>query len=174
LEAIFGRTVDVVSRSSVEQSDNPFRRSAILQSARAIYPHRDGASLSTPGTSERLDRNPGLLYDMVASAESVREFTDGISITDFAADDLAVSAVSQVLGVLGRAAGKISPQLREQHPEVDWMGMAAFADRLLRQYREVSADEVWRGAQSAVAAISILEPLVPPYKTESNSRSDDA
>jgi predicted nucleotidyltransferase/uncharacterized protein with HEPN domain len=151
LEAIFGRTVDMVSRSSVEQSDNPFRRSAILGAARSIYPQSDGASLCGPGASERLDRNPGLLYDIVASAHSVREFTGGRSIMDFARDDLAISATSQVLGVLGRAAGKISPE---------------FADRLLRQYREVSAEEVWRAAQSAVAAIPILEPLVPLYETE--------
>lgn len=174
LEAIFGRTVDVVSRSSVEQSDNPFRRSAILGSARAIYPRRGGESPFEPSAPVRLDRDPGLLYDMVASARLLREFTGETSITDFAADDLAISAASQVLSVLGRAAGKVSPELREQHPEIDWMGMAAFADRLLRQYREVSADEVWRAAQSAVAAIPILEPLVPPYETESKSSSDDA
>jgi predicted nucleotidyltransferase/uncharacterized protein with HEPN domain len=167
LEAIFGRTVDVVSRSSVERTDNPFRKNAILGSARAIYPHRDGAPSTGPGAPEWLDRDPGLLYDMVASARSLLGFTGGISFSDSAANDIAISAASQVLGVLGHAAGKVSPELRSQHPEIDWMGMAAFADRLLRQYREVSADEVWRAAQSAVAAIPILEPLVPPYRTDS-------
>lgn len=169
LEAIFGRTVDVVSRSSVAGTENPFRRSAILGSARAIYPHRGGESPIEPGASLRLDRDPGLLYDMVASARAVRKFIDGITSADFARDDLTISAASQALGVLGRVAGKISAELRSQHPEIDWMGMAAFADRLLQQYREISADEVWRAAESAVAALPVLEPLIPPMETETKN-----
>ena len=34
---IFGRQVDLVSRRGVEASGNPFRRNAILESARVIY-----------------------------------------------------------------------------------------------------------------------------------------
>lgn len=37
LEAMFGRKVDLLSRRGVESSRNPFRRQAILDSARAIY-----------------------------------------------------------------------------------------------------------------------------------------
>jgi uncharacterized protein len=37
LEAIFERRVDVLSRRGVEESRNPFRKKAILESARTIY-----------------------------------------------------------------------------------------------------------------------------------------
>jgi predicted nucleotidyltransferase len=37
LEAAFGRRVDVVSRRGVELSENPYRRSSILDSARVVY-----------------------------------------------------------------------------------------------------------------------------------------
>jgi len=37
LEQILGCSVDLVTRRSVEQSDNPIRRRAILESARQIY-----------------------------------------------------------------------------------------------------------------------------------------
>jgi predicted nucleotidyltransferase len=37
LAEIFGRPVDVASRKGVEQSPNPFRRKAILGSARIVY-----------------------------------------------------------------------------------------------------------------------------------------
>jgi predicted nucleotidyltransferase len=37
LAELFGRPVDVVSRGAVEQSQNPFRRRSILESARVIY-----------------------------------------------------------------------------------------------------------------------------------------
>ena len=37
LEDIFGRPVDMVSRDSVENSDNPYRKRAILESAVTVY-----------------------------------------------------------------------------------------------------------------------------------------
>jgi predicted nucleotidyltransferase len=37
LQQIFGRNVDVVSKKAVERSENPFRRKAILDSARVVY-----------------------------------------------------------------------------------------------------------------------------------------
>lgn len=37
LEAIFGKRVDLLTRRSVEQSRNPYRRNAILDSARVVY-----------------------------------------------------------------------------------------------------------------------------------------
>jgi hypothetical protein len=36
-EALFGRPVDLVSRTAVEHSPNPIRRQAILSTARTIY-----------------------------------------------------------------------------------------------------------------------------------------
>ena len=40
LKEIFGRKVDLVLKKSVERSRNPYRREAILSSARAIYATR--------------------------------------------------------------------------------------------------------------------------------------
>lgn len=37
LEALLGRRVDLISRPSVERSTNPWRRRAILSSARVLY-----------------------------------------------------------------------------------------------------------------------------------------
>ena len=37
LEEFFGRPVDLVSRWAIERSQNPYRRNAILSSARPIY-----------------------------------------------------------------------------------------------------------------------------------------
>jgi len=36
-EALFGRSVDLVSRAAVEQSPNPIRRRAILHGTRTLY-----------------------------------------------------------------------------------------------------------------------------------------
>jgi uncharacterized protein len=37
LEAIFGRRVDLISKKGIETSRNPYRKKAILESARVVY-----------------------------------------------------------------------------------------------------------------------------------------
>jgi len=169
LEALLGRKVDVVSRKGVEQSTNRFRRRAILESARIIYPADSGPNVAP---AEPIDRNPALLFEMVESARLAQEFTAGITPEQFARDRMSVSAVSRVLGEMGRAAGKVSADVQAQHQDIDWLGMAAFADRLLQEYWAVSPDEVWAAANSAVEAIPILEPLVPPVKNENEAQGE--
>lgn len=44
IEAIFGRSVDLVNRRTVEESRNYIRRRAILRSAKTIYVARSGVS----------------------------------------------------------------------------------------------------------------------------------
>ncbi|MBB6069330.1 hypothetical protein HNQ61_000945 [Longimicrobium terrae] len=48
LEAAFGRRVDVSSRRGVERSENPYRRKAILESARVVYQPRTEALIGVP------------------------------------------------------------------------------------------------------------------------------
>jgi uncharacterized protein len=164
LETIFGRKVDVVSRKAVEQSTNCFRKQTVLGSARTIYPFDGSDILTVPsveGAQERLDRDPGLLYDMLESARLAREFTLGVPLDAFAHDRMGVSAVSRVLERMGHAAGKVSADVREQHPEIEWSEMAELADRLLGEYWAVNPHEVWTAAHSAAAAIPVLASLIP-------------
>ena len=46
LVEIFGRPVDMVSRVAVERSRNPFRKRAILESARSVYKNPDHGRLA--------------------------------------------------------------------------------------------------------------------------------
>ena len=54
LAEIFGRPVDLVSRKAIERSENPFRRKAILDSARVVYSSpRATSGVSWPGLPTR-------------------------------------------------------------------------------------------------------------------------
>jgi uncharacterized protein len=173
LEAVFGRKVDVVNRKGVEQSTNRFRKQAILGSALTIYPPDAAVDERIEGAlpAEPLDRSPALLYEMLEAARLARDFTDGMTPEQFARNRMSVSAVSRVLGQMGYASGKVSIALRDRHPQIDWLGMAAFADRLLQQYRDVSPHEVWAAAMAAAEAIPILEPLIPTVENENDEQT---
>lgn len=171
LAEILGRRVDLVSRSVVESSNNPFRRRGILGSAHTVYPSghsREESRLRETGVLPP-DRDPGLLFDMRANASLAREFVADMDAEGFARDETRVAATSRVLGVMGRVAGKVSPGVRKRNPGIDWAGMAGFADRLIEEYRDVSPEEVWSAAREAADAIPRIEPLIPLIEEESDA-----
>jgi uncharacterized protein with HEPN domain len=44
---------------------------------------------------------------------------------------------------LGEATKRLSPELKQSHPEIQWRGMAGFRDVLIRNYMGVDLEEVW-------------------------------
>ena len=78
---------------------------------------------------------------------SVIEHALGFPIADFEAlertDDLQ-DALIRCLEVMGEAVKRISPELREQHSDLPWRGMAGMRDLLIHAYDRVDLDEVWQ------------------------------
>lgn len=109
------------------------------------------------------DRDLSLLFQMVESARRALEFTSGMDFGAFARDRIALSAVEQVLGTMGRAAAQVSETTQAAASQVEWVRIADFADYLLRDYRSVTPEEVWREVrETAPGVIGAIEPLIPP------------
>jgi uncharacterized protein with HEPN domain len=82
--------------------------------------------------------------------EDIRAVIDralGFPIADFEAlerTDYLQDALIRCLEVMGEAVKRISPELREQHSDLPWRGMAGMRDLLIHAYDRVDLDEVWQ------------------------------
>ncbi|MFO1534075.1 MAG: DUF86 domain-containing protein [Thermoplasmatota archaeon] len=79
---------------------------------------------------------------MAEAAERILEFTQG-GQEAFLASRMEQAAVLWSLGVIGEAAKRLSPALRQEFPSVPWKDAAALRDRLIHRYDEIAPTVVW-------------------------------
>ncbi len=66
------------------------------------------------------DRDSGFLWDMLEAIRAIQSFLEDRGAVDLAEDTLLRSAVHWQVIVLGEAARRVSRELRESTPVVDW------------------------------------------------------
>jgi len=96
------------------------------------------------------------LQDILDSIDEIREFTQGMSFDDFAADRKTINAVLRSIEVMGEASRKIPDRIRSQYTQVPWRKMTGMRDKLIHEYHGVDIDTVWQ----------TLHEDIPPLKDQ--------
>ncbi len=82
--------------------------------------------------------------------------------TAFLQDDKTESAILYQLLIIGEAVKRLSPELRQQNPEIPWSLMAGMRDNLIHEYDDVDLEEVWKTSDRDIPdLLALLEPLLP-------------
>jgi uncharacterized protein with HEPN domain len=119
-------------------------------------------------------RDELLLIDMLGAAEAVSGFLDAVDEATFADSDLLQSAVLQKLMVIGEAAGRVSPEVRDRWPDVPWRSMSGFRNLAVHAYFEVewSIVENRHGFPSGAAGPGrgFTEERLPPRRRAARAR----
>jgi uncharacterized protein with HEPN domain len=109
-----------------------------------------------------MSRDAATLLDIARSAQLIIDFKQGMDKTAFANDLKTQSAIAHQLMVIGEAVKRLSPELREGHPEIPWALIAGMRDKLIHGYDIVDMEEVWKTATTDVPELlSLIKPLLP-------------
>lgn len=109
-----------------------------------------------------MDRDPVYLLDIVSSARMLRSYLEGVVLDEFLRDTKLQDSVIRRLEIIGEAAGRISVQFREKHPEIPWSEMRGMRNLMIHHYDDVDLYIVWNTAQDSIPQLlELLEPLVP-------------
>ena len=98
---------------------------------------------------------PDRLYlaDILGAANAIADFLERVEEERFTADGLLQSAVLQKLMVIGEAASRVSSELRERHPQVEWRTIVGLRNVVAHQYFAIEWSLIWTTAIQDVPAL---------------------
>jgi len=101
------------------------------------------------------------LEDILEAIRRADAYVDGLSYTEFLADQKTQDAVIRTLEIMGEATKRLSPEIREKYPDVPWKNMAGVRDKLIHDYFGVNFDIVWEIVRDELPGVAIeLEEIV--------------
>jgi uncharacterized protein with HEPN domain len=93
----------------------------------------------------------------------LRQKPDGV----YSTNEMLHSAVERKLEVFGEAAGRVSTELQEAHPEIPWKDIKGVRVILAHKYADIELGVVWEAAINELPNIlSKIEELTTPFERE--------
>jgi len=91
--------------------------------------------------------------DMIAFAQKVLSYTNGLDQSGFVADGLTYDATLRNLELIGEAATRIPDAVRAAHPDIPWRLIIATRNRLMHAYLGIDDDTLWSIIQDDIPAL---------------------
>ena len=83
------------------------------------------------------------LEDILEAASKIRQFTAGLTLSEFSRDAKTLDAVVRNLEIIGEAVKHLPDEVRARSQGVDWKKIAGLRDILIHEYFGVNIEVIW-------------------------------
>ena len=88
-------------------------------------------------------RDKGRLLHILEAIEKAIKFTEEITYDEFVENHMCKYAVVKCIEIVGEASYKLTKEIREQHPEVEWNKIIGMRHILVHDYYQTEDIFVW-------------------------------
>jgi uncharacterized protein with HEPN domain len=89
-----------------------------------------------------------LIEDMLQSSLKIKKYTAGLNFESFSEDEKTIDAVVRNFEVIGEAANRIDENYRISNPQIEWVRIRGFRNRIVHEYFGIDLSIVWEIIQS--------------------------
>jgi uncharacterized protein with HEPN domain len=89
-----------------------------------------------------------LIEDMLQSSLKIKKYTAGLNFESFSEDEKTIDAVVRNFEVNGEAANRIDENYRISNPQIEWVRIRGFRNRIVHEYFGIDLSIVWEIIQS--------------------------
>ncbi len=108
-----------------------------------------------------MDRDVVHLLDILDSARKIRTYIEGAARDEFLCDTRLQDSVVRRLEIIGEAAGRVSTEFRQKHPDIPWAAIRGMRNRMVHRYDDIDMDIVWETVQRDIPhLIQMIEAVV--------------
>jgi len=88
---------------------------------------------------------------MLDSCARILRYTAELDFEDFTQNDVVFDAVVRRLQVIGEAAARIPPEMRERHPQIEWRKIVGLRNIMVHQYASVDEEILWDVVRNSIS-----------------------
>lgn len=109
-----------------------------------------------------MPRDNESLVDIETATRRILRYASGVDRPTLETNDEKVSAILYQITIIGEATKRLSPEIRQQHPEIPWRDIAGMRDVIVHEYDQIDLDVVWDVIQNRLPELlTLLQPLLP-------------
>lgn len=87
------------------------------------------------------------LQDILDSIEKIKEYTNGLTFTEFSENEEKIDAVVRNFEIIGEAARNIPQEFADKYPDLPIEKMVSMRNKVLHEYFGVDEEIIWKTIQ---------------------------
>nr|VFJ42476.1 MAG: Uncharacterized conserved protein, contains HEPN domain [Candidatus Kentron sp. DK] len=109
-----------------------------------------------------MPRDMAYLIDILTSIRLIESYMDGVAWEEFSRNTQLQDSVIRRMEIIGEAARRVSPRMRESHPRIPWTEMIGMRNRMIHEYDDIDLPIVWNTIWQDIPTLRrLMEPLLP-------------